>query len=273
MSHADTVGIAVLLGIGLFIGVGLIVYGIVTSRRPQEMAHSFEDLRSIDRTYDPTSDAGFGVRNANKIVQDPNGYWRTSMPYEAPLGVARVVPRPSVPRQLALPAGPTTGRHASTGQTSLLGLFDDETREPISRPMYPTSPAPQPRTVRVPSYAPRPLPAPVAMPMSTPEPIYPPMTRDEFDSIVPTSPPVPSAHHYRPSVARESYAPGTFDPAASPMPVPVFNPLGQPVVEAEVSRGRHSWISNKGTDSQRAALRDNTMALPVIDMRELLSVG
>jgi hypothetical protein len=257
MTHADTVGILVLLALGLLVGIGMIAYGVASGRRRREpIIHyrnddTYADLRSTDRQYNrigaaPTSDSGFGANRSAQIIQDPAGYWRTAQAYEAPIGYARVQHRPVRPRpaQLAIaarPTSPVSGYRTDPRNTSLLGLRDELPQAPT-----PVSP-----------------------------PMYPPMSQEEFASIVPTSPPVPSAHHYRPvSVAPDAYEPIRYAPV-----VPNFNPLGQSVVppQAKVSLGRHSEFVAKGTKTQQAAriamLGDNTMAIPVLDMRDLLLVG
>jgi hypothetical protein len=257
MTHADTVGIAIVIIATFLAGVFMIAYGIHLHRSKRDESYdenTFADFRSTDRDYDPTSDAGFGVRRDDTIVQDPAGYWRTAQPYEAPIGYARVTPQVPQPRHqlqpraiAARPVSPASGYRTDPRSTSLLGL-GDELPTPVSPPMYPVPPRIQP----------------------APVPVYAPMPREEFDSIVPTSPPVPSARHYRPAVAQDHYEPITYAPID---PTTNFNPLGQQYKpQAQVSVGRHARISAPGTESQRHWMTA-TGQLDVIELQQLLAVG
>jgi hypothetical protein len=273
MTSAETAGMIILVIFITCAALGMIAIGIASSRqkaRRDERRLSYDDLRSIDRQYNrtgnrPISDSGFGANRSSRIVQDPAGYWRTAQSFEAPIGVARVQHREPLrqmvrQRQLAIadrPVSPGTGYRIDPSRSRLLGLepvyLDDQV--PTSPPMYPATPALE----------------------LAPVPAYAPMSPEEFNSIVPTSPPVPSARHYRPAVAPDHYEPVTYAPID---PTTSFNPLGQefkPQAAAKVSLGRHAEFVAKGTDTQRAtlkaALRDDTRQIPVLDMRDLLMVG
>jgi hypothetical protein len=301
MTSAETAGMIILVIFVVCVALGMIVLGVANSRqkaRRDERHLTYDDFRSIDRQYNrtgnrPISDSGFGANRSARIVQDPAGYWRTAQSFEAPIGVARVQHREPMrqmlqQRQLAIasrPVSPGTGYRIDPRQPRILGLqpvfmipenslhvgdqvhlvASGQLPAPVSPPMYPVSPAPQPMPVS------EPVNVGVRWVPEVVTPTYAPMTHDEFDSIVPTSPPVPSARHYRPAVAPDHYTPITYAPID---PTAGFNPLGQEFKpQAEVSIGRHSRVGDApGTESQRHW----TMAtgqLDVTELRQLLAVG